>query len=99
MRAVYQARIALMFGLGVMLIGLLKINFGTGDGAAPFLSFGFVVFFVGGIVRLWTRRQWLAAISSQEEAVLEARRRLLSGIFGGFWSFWLGVSRDGARID
>jgi len=99
MRAVYQARIALMFGAGLLLLGTLKLVFGTGEGAAPFLGAGVFVFGVGGVLRLWMRRQWLAADGTASTGIAAARGRLLNGPLGGFWAFWLGVSRDGVQRD
>ncbi len=94
MNAVYQARIAVMFGAGLMVIGLLKAVFGSGEGAAPFLSAGvFIAFFAGGL-RLWMRQKWLEQ-PEENESIALARRRAMAGPFGPIWAFWLGVSRDG----
>ena len=99
MRAVYQARIAMMFGAGLLLPGVMKLVFGSGQGAMPFLAAGAFVFGFAGIFRLWMRRRWLAMDGAADADVGAARGRLLHGPLGGFWAFWLGVSRDGVQRD
>jgi len=95
MRAVFQARIAILFGAGLLLIGFLKTAVGSGQGAAPFLGMGIAVLGLGGFFRLWTRRQWLRGTRSRQPEIADARWRLLSGPFGGFWVVLLGVTLEG----
>jgi hypothetical protein len=92
-----QVIYAVVFGGGLLLIGLGKLD--GGKDAAAFLSIGFAILALGAVVRPIQRRHWLQAIRSAEEERSETARRLAQGRFGGLWREWLHVTDDGADRD
>lgn len=92
-----QVIYAVLFGGGIMLIGLGKLD-GGGD-AAAIVCFGLTILALGALVRPIQRRYWLLAKRSDDEERRETARRLAQGRFGGLWREWLHVTDKGADRD